>query len=480
MELLTEVSEYAVEDDYRLSLIIARFENEYDRVHARTTQLLDAERHRVQCMQHLLLRIENDNLQSQLNQFNHELAQAREGESNALSQLDGTIRDIERLEGVIQASSREIENLRRKLASLNAVASDSQQLQLEKVRLAKEVSTIQTEVEKLRSQTASANALLAENQALNRQLNALEIQLENEKRAHERTLVKGSQQTEQIAVLSSKLEQTWRELELTRRLAQENIQQKGRAPVAHQSPLTGKTEGENRKMLDSREGHQEETPLSHKQQQTEATVTTKVPTERPLGTHPQKLTNRLHSELTIATPGAVRAKDQQNRVTALPGDKSAFSITPFLNRTGGIEESLTSDDELSELRSVSDEKYTKAKQSAVKKIENPGSINEATSNGDTRNRQKQKILNSPDEVGSYNKVPLSRPIGSKQSQLKKRKLGLQRDRSLFDEDEEDDGFQDVRRPGRKLAGTAQASLGGNRVFAGPAGFSPLKRDRKRF
>ncbi|KAL4912129.1 hypothetical protein BDW62DRAFT_195381 [Aspergillus aurantiobrunneus] len=470
MQFLTPELKYGNEDDYKMALTTARLEKVYDQVHAHTVQMLDAERGRVHCMEQLFLRIENESLQLQIHKTGNELIQVREAESDVRLQLDGAMRELDHLQDVAQTSSREMENLRRELASLNAVASDSQTLQADKVRLSKEVSSIQSEVEKLRSQNTSSSTILAEKQAVTRQLNALEVQLENEKRAHERALAKQSQQTEEVAALTMKLEEARRELELERRHKQDTSQQNDRAPVVHQSPVAGNAKATNEALVAAKDRQREDTPA---QQEDLSGTTTKVLIQRPSETRPPKLTTRLHPELTIVTPGAVRARDQQKRFSTLPGDKSSFSITPFLNRTTGFEESsMSSDDELIETN--------EQKSPAVKESHNSGKAGptKVVLDGDTRNKQKQKIL-SPDKVGDY-QVPLTRPAEQKQPLAKKRKLGLQRDRSLFDQDEDDKALQDTRKPGRKLVGTGHTSLIGNRAFTQPMGFSPLKRDRKRF
>ncbi|KAL3469466.1 hypothetical protein BJX99DRAFT_241245 [Aspergillus californicus] len=494
MDILT------AEDDYRMALTTAQFEKDYDKVYTRTVQLLDVERNRMRCMEQLLLRFENKNLQSQLDQTSQELLQARQAEIDARTQLDGAVREIQRIQGIAQTSSRELDDLRHELASLNVVASDSQKLQSEKVRLSREISSLESEVERLRSQHISATSLLAEKQNLTRQLNATEVRMEDEKRAHERTLAKGSQQTEEIVALTSKLEEARRDLELARCHAQDNAQLKSRASIAHQLPVLGKCDGGNKKPAVSKIDHQQNTPGSQRQQRRWTSTTTKVPIERPNGIGPKDPTNRIHSELTIATPGAVRAHDQQKHNVTMPGEKSSFSITPFLNRTTGLQDSMSSDDELSELRSVGDDghlpdlpnraKYgsitvpntqqpPRATKQQLDKPGNQGPSSKVTLKGDARDRQKQKMLNNPDETGGYH-IPASRPTGQKQAHARKRKLGLQRDRSLFDAHEEDDILQDTKKLGRKLPGTGNTSIIGNRAFTGPAGFSPLKRDRKRF
>jgi len=95
-----------------MALITAGFENEYNQVHAHTSQLLNAERDRAHCIEQLLLRIENESLQLQVHQTEKELIQARETESNTRLQLGSALRELDSLQDISQASLREIENLR--------------------------------------------------------------------------------------------------------------------------------------------------------------------------------------------------------------------------------------------------------------------------------------------------------------------------------------------------------------------------------
>ncbi|KAL4800090.1 FtsJ-like methyltransferase-domain-containing protein [Aspergillus venezuelensis] len=448
-----------------MTLETLRFEKEYVQVQAHTAQLLETERDRVHRMEQLLLRIEIENLRLQMGHTSQELIQAKEREANTLFQLDDATREIGRLQAVTQASHREMENLRRELTSLNMIASDSQKLQAEKARLSKEVSSIQSEVEKLRSDGLSANSVLAEKQAIARQLKVLEVQLENEKRAHERSLAKQAQQAEDHATLASKLEKTKRELAEAQQYAKYEMPPGGRIRMSRPSPIQGKRGATN--LVAAEDSNQEGT---HAQQQgVWNSTTTKVPVERPTGNHLPKLTNRPSSELTIATPGAVRAKGQPKKSSTLPGEKSAFSITPFLNRTTGLaESSASSDDELNEARTSDNDvrggnlaMFAKQRDPTVAKQPNlakKGPI-ETDMNVNTKERPKQKVPESPNGT----EILLSRPIGQKQTLSKKRKLGLQRDRSLFDEDEDDGAMHETRKLGRKLVGTGSTSLAGKRA-----------------
>ncbi|KAL4960923.1 FtsJ-like methyltransferase-domain-containing protein [Aspergillus stella-maris] len=451
-----------MEDDYQKTLETLRFEKEYVQVQAHTAQLLETERDRVHRMEQLLLRIENENLRLQMGHASQEMIQAKEREANTRFQLDDATREISHLQAVTQASHREMESLRRELTSLNTIASDSQKLQAEKARLSKEVSSIQSEVEKLRSDGLSANSVLAEKQAIARQLNALEVQLENEKRAHERALAKQAQQAEDNATLASKLEETKRELAEAQQYAKYEMPPGGRIHMSRPSPIQGKRGATN--FVAAEDRNQEGTPAQ--QQGVWNSTTTKVPVERPTGNHLSKLTNRPSSELTIATPGAVRAKGLPKKSSTLPGEKSAFSITPFLNRTTGLaESSASSDDELTETRTSDNDvrggnlaMFAQQRDPTVAKqpkLAKRGPI-ETDMNVNTKERQKQKVPESPDGT----EIPLSRPVGQKQTLSKKRKLGLQRDRSLFDEDEDDGAMHETRKLGRKLVALTRTKPNG--------------------
>jgi multidrug resistance efflux pump len=95
-----------------MALTTAHLEKEFYHVHAHTVQVLETERARVQRMEQLLLRIENENLQLQLNQAGLDLNQAKEAESGIRLELDRAIRELDLLQHVAHASSREIDNLR--------------------------------------------------------------------------------------------------------------------------------------------------------------------------------------------------------------------------------------------------------------------------------------------------------------------------------------------------------------------------------
>lgn len=93
-------------------------EKEYERTLADSARLLDAERDRMRCMEHLLIRCESDALRSQLDQAHTQLLGFTQSESEALLQLEEACQEIDRLDGHAWASSKEIERLKVRYQSL--------------------------------------------------------------------------------------------------------------------------------------------------------------------------------------------------------------------------------------------------------------------------------------------------------------------------------------------------------------------------
>lgn len=361
---------------------------------------------------------------------------------------------------------------------------------------------------------------------MDRQLYSLEVQLENEKHAHERARAKIAQQAVEIDRLSAQVDEL--QTELTRELRakqqhERDSRQQSTGWESQRSVLEGKVET-LKKQLRSAKDKLQETQQELQQKRSDArknegdgteSRSRVVPLQRP------GPSAEYHNGVTIATPGAVRVQGKIQRQSALPGDKSAFSITPFLNRTGGPRNSPSSSEAEEEPMDVTlDESNASFRKARA--IDEPNG-NDAARNdrfGPARvsppeakvgNTKPQARERKPAASGPMNgaKKPGKRSNGKEladapddsidpfieqgQAKPKKRKLGTQRDRSLFEEEEEEDGVLESRKPGRKvglgagrnsvLATTTMASTstGGPRAlgFGGAGGFSPLKRDRKR-
>ncbi|GAB1217544.1 hypothetical protein ATERTT37_006783 [Aspergillus terreus] len=495
---------------YELALRTALLEKEYQATLGHTAQLLDAEKSRVTKVEQLLLQFENETLRYQLDRADRELANMMKEEYKSRSILDGARQELNELRNQQRFASQEIERLRNELATINNTTAGSKELLAEISRLSKDLADSRAEIERLASQCTSTNTTIAEKQALERQLNTLEVQREDEKRAHERSLAKLSKQGEELYALRSSLEEARRQLvkEVEARKSQERVShQQSQKAYAQRLASEDGSETLNKKPRQVHEQSQATQGAHYRQPENRNEAGNTV---RSRITAIEQSNSRLNPELTIATPGAVRVQSKKPKVSALPGDKSSFSITPFLNRTTGLRDSLSSDNESDELHSSTPIMNTtkapgKTKKNEIQVQDRDGSVSERPS---TESKQHLEQTSSEVKVAKEGQrkpadVPkiddrsdgssiLSTHLTLAQAKTRKRKLGAQRDRSIFDDDddEEDDDFKGMRKQGRKLAGPGRnvgvqssamkagpLSLG--RGFGGFSEFSPLKKDRKR-
>jgi len=408
---------------------------------------------------------------------------------------------------------------------LNTTSTGYSTLLTEKVQLSREISHLKSEIEGLKSQNNSHQALVAERHEMERQLNALEVQLENEKHAHERTRAKSAQQAAEIDKLSGRIDELQSELTRELRAKQQHERDNRQQNMewdSQRSVLEGKIETLKQQLRSAKDKLQEtQQELQQRRRNvrnSEGDGTESRSRAVPLqGPGPSA---DYHNGVTIATPGAVRVKEKIQKKSALPGDKSAFSITPFLNRTGGPTESPSSSEAEEDPMDVTLDE-SNASFRPARAIDKP-SGNDAALNdrsGATQVSFPKTKVGKPKPKAREGKPAAPAPVnGSKkagkglsgkelandsdnsddpfiekrQAKPKKRKLGAQRDLSLFEEEEEDDMLESIK-PGRKvglgagrhsvLATTAMPSTStGDRgpVAFGGGGFSPLKRDRKRF
>lgn len=393
---------------------------------------------------------------------------------------------------------------------MNDTSSSHSNLLTEKLRLSRDLSNLQTELDRLRNQDSSYQTLISEKHGLERQLNSLEVQLENEKISHERTRTKGSQQTAEFDRLSKQIEglegELARELRAKQQIEHENRQQNTEWD-RERSVFEGRIETLRKQLRNAKDKLQEaQHELQHRrgnvriESETTESRSRAVPLQRP-GPVPD-----YQSGMTISTPGAVRVQDKIKRQSALPGDKSAFSITPYLNRTGKSRDSPESSDAEDEPA----RKLPHDKTATSRKADTVGELSGEDASPDNRDTSKRappsKIVKGKSKARESK--PASQPaprisleedgaepsLGQAQSKIKRRKLGAQRERSLFEDEEEEDMVPELRKPGRKLGlGNARSSVlattttqagAGDRLsrnlgFGASAGFSPLKKDRKR-
>jgi hypothetical protein len=231
------------------------------------------------------------------------------------------------------------------MASLDGVSTTSTKLLTEKLSLTRELANLKPELEHLRSQSQSNQGLLAEKLSLDRQLSTLHVELETEKRATKRMQAKGGKSQAEDSKLEEELGEVQKELAKEKRERQklevDSVKQSTDWDN-RKSILEGRVEALKTKLRSTKE-QLKETRSDLQKAQLEAThVTSKDDTERPGRNARKRKAVQLYEDDAIGTPdgfaGMKRgpATNKANRPSTMPGDKSAFSITPFLNRTASL------------------------------------------------------------------------------------------------------------------------------------------------
>jgi hypothetical protein len=386
------------------------------------------------------------------------------------------------------------------------------------MQLSRELSNAKSTLERLHTQNTSHQAMVAEKQAMERQLNSLELQLENERNSHERTRAKSSDQATQITNLSSQIEELQNGLAREQRANQQRErgdQQQNVGWEKERSVLEGKIETLRKQLRSAKDKLREAQDDLQRRSNIRTgneTVGDESGSRRVLLQRPGPSEDSHSVGMTIATPGAVRVQEKPKRQSALPGDKSAFSITPFLNRTGPAPRDAPISSDVEEYE-VGKSHTALRKPSAVHQNDGNSSPGEESAQPAPKAKKAKPKARAGNPVKSKvtrePKEPASRPVGKAspeaaeepqydgpveqgQAKTKRRKLGAQRERSLF-EDEDEDDLLGLRKPrkltlggGRQsvLAAPLSTALAGDRLargggFGAARAFSPLKRDRMR-
>lgn len=223
------------------------------------------------------------------------------------------------------------------------MASDSTKLLTEKLSLAREIASLKPEIEHLRSQTASHQSLLSEKLTLQRQLATVQVELETEKRSIQRMQAKEIRLKADDVKLESRIESLQAELAQERRQREKAEREAEKASADSESKKATfefRLDAFRNKLRITKEQLKAAQADLQNAQQTTNVVSRQSDTtgpEKDVGIMARKRTSaQLDTDSMIGTPGFVPASKKNKRGSTLPGDKSTFSITPFLNRATSV------------------------------------------------------------------------------------------------------------------------------------------------
>lgn len=237
---------------------------------------------------------------------------------------------------------------------------DSSKAIQEKFALTRELERLRPEMDHLKSQLTNYQAMVAEKNDLRRQLDSLEVELENEKRSRQRAQLKEDDAA--MAGLKSRLEKAEKKLaadvkerekartELESELSE--AQALGERLEERVESLRGKYRASQSELKETRsrlETCQAELEMAKKptaRSAKEAAIKKSVTKESGIN-RKRRAQEMSYDDMTIQTPGngdmasKRPAAKKCSAKQAVVGDKSNFSITPFLKRTRNLsDESL--------------------------------------------------------------------------------------------------------------------------------------------
>ena len=225
---------------------------------------------------------------------------------------------------------------------MNGITLDSTKLLTEKLSLARELAALKPEVDHLRSQVSYHQNILSEKLALQRQISTLEVELETEKRASNRAAQKVGSSTregeyqQQLEELRKELARERREMEKARKEAEKDLNESDNRKTVLESKLD-----QMRTKLRTTKEELKECQNELGQARAAAVKGLKGPTsgEAPIRNSRKRGALEMSTDVAIGTPDGIAVRKKRPVVKrtrtdqTVLGEKSMFSITPYLNRT---------------------------------------------------------------------------------------------------------------------------------------------------
>ncbi|KAG9562789.1 hypothetical protein KCU71_g7297, partial [Aureobasidium melanogenum] len=332
-----------------------------------------------------LLTQEEDRSESLEKAVNDNLARAEDAEAHAVD-----------LQADLQAAEQELSILRAETNALRNVTTDSEKLLTEKLDLARQLSTLKPELDHLRAQVESNQDLLSEKLALQRQVSEIQVELDHAKSEAKRAIAKrrntqhdlNQQDTiddlrkaltrekrlrekaqEDLETAQAELEREKENAqrkntteaakaeenanvqveteELRRQLAKER-KERERTEKTHQkiqsdwdatkAILDDKLNQFRTKLKSTKEKLKETEAQLEEAQRSAAADARSAPVATEKATKQPKKRSAAQMDpdsQKLGTPGNAKPA-KKGRKAAAVGDKSTFSITPFLNRTMSV------------------------------------------------------------------------------------------------------------------------------------------------
>lgn len=312
----------------------------------------------------LMMRDENTDLRETIGQRDFMISTMMRDTDQLRLDLDGNKQTIRGQDARLKKQDIDMASLKAEIEALNGSVHDSGKTLKEKYALTRELERIKPELEHLQSQLKTYQATVAEKNDLRRQLDSVEVELENERRSRLRLQSKNNDAA--TAELVTRLEDTEKKFAAEKkeheRIKKELERQVTATKAENErleeriSALKDKTKGLQGELKEAKE------KLLDEAQSKLATIKSR-PVSRSDEDKPRKAISLVKDagkkrrgpvmsfeEITIQTPGnGIVAQERPTKkrgtekVQATVGEKSVFSVTPFLNRNKSLTDDSAND-----------------------------------------------------------------------------------------------------------------------------------------
>ncbi|KAI9888752.1 MAG: hypothetical protein M1814_006484 [Vezdaea aestivalis] len=322
------------------SLKTRTLELEYERSTKRVDAACQRERNRQLRLQTILLQNDNERLQRETRSGG---GKCKILEQNA-TKLSQTVAQLEeKLQAEAWNKSKEIDQLKIEVQALEEVSANSAKLLAEKLALTRELSSLRPELEHLRTQSATNQNLLSEKLSLEHQLSTLEVKLELEQRATKRLSEKKNKATERDALLADQVDNLKKELAKAKKEQQTAEKDSGKVQQESENRigvLEGRVEALKTKLRSTKEQLKDTKADLKKSEVNLVNLTARAEITGPVRNVRKRKISALDHDETIGTPDGLTNRlvgaKKDKRSSTLVGEKSTFSITPFLSRTASL------------------------------------------------------------------------------------------------------------------------------------------------
>lgn len=342
-------------DQYRQACATASLELQYLQSCKSLVVIDSEERARRLKSQLLLLELEKDEIINESEARELDTAQKATEYDRLATQLRQAQEEVQKLRAEILQSSEGHENLKSELKAAYDQSAGINTLKTEKLAVSRELASLKPEIEHLRTQAISHKQILTEKLALDRKVDALELEVEKLSRSLQRATNKAEVDSQSQKKADEGIGESKAELAKEKRERQKLEKQVAQMTLAAESQKTltesrldvAKSKAKSlRDQLLSCQAELQKTQTELDDAKDGINRTNNTARARQARGPQKRSAAALDGGAQIGTPGGLphkKRKTVSELQSIAPGEKSMFSMTPFVNKTKAVGDTTSFD-----------------------------------------------------------------------------------------------------------------------------------------